>query len=106
MNRIWMCVLISLVIVYTFIIIIKILYNANFPSSITNELKAQKELDELKHTAERQKTISDFVVQTIEQLNGATCALDPGDDSHLCDGGVQDGIAELISPVISNTISY
>lgn len=102
-NRIWTGVLISLVVVYAFIIVIKILYNANYPSSITNELKAQHELDNLKEKAERQKTISNFVVQTIERLNGATCALNPGDATHLCDQGVQDGISELIQPVIANT---
>ncbi len=102
-NKVWTGVLISLVVVYAFIIVIKILYNANYPSSITNELKAQHELTELKQKAERQKTISSFVVATIERLNGATCALNPGDDTHLCDKGVQDGISELIQPVIANT---
>lgn len=103
LNRIWTNILISLVVVYAFIIVIKILYNANYPSSITNELKSQKELEELKYTAERQKTISEFVVQTIENLNGQTCALNPSDDTHLCDTGVQEGVKGLIEPVVANT---
>ncbi len=103
LNRIWTNILISLVVVYVFIIIIKILYNANYPSSITNELKSQKELEELKYEAERQKAISEFVVQAIERLNGQTCELNPSNEIHLCDTGVQAGVRELIEPVVANT---
>lgn len=102
-NSIWIGILISLIVVYVAIIIVKILYNANFPSSITNELKAQRELSELKDKADRQKAISDFVVQTIERLNVTTCSLTPGDDTQMCDSGLKDGINQLIQPVIANT---
>lgn len=102
-RTIWTTLLISLIIVYAFIIIIKILYNANYPSSIVNELKSQRELEILTNEAGRQRTISEFVVQTIERLNGETCALNPSNEPHLCDTGIQQGVKELIEPIILNS---
>jgi hypothetical protein len=75
-------------------IYIKLLYNTNYSFLITNELKSQKELEELKYVAEKQKLISEFVVQTIERLNGKTCALDSSDETHLSDTGVKAGDRE------------
>jgi hypothetical protein len=88
---------------YLFLLFIRTAYSTSFPSSITNELKSERELQELKRDAERQKTINEFFVETMQRLNGQTCALNIGDGTHLCDIGISNGIHELIEPVIDNT---
>lgn len=88
---------------YLFLLFIRTAYSTSFPSSITNELKSERELQELKRDAERQKTINEFFVETMQRLNGQTCALNIGDGTHLCDIGISNGIYELIEPVIDNT---
>jgi len=87
---------------YLFMLFIKTMYNKSYPGSITNELKSERELTSLQRDSERQKTINGFLVTTIERLNGQTCALNYGDDTHLCDKGIKDGIYSLIEPVIDN----
>ncbi len=95
--------LIFLGVLYLFLLFIRTAYSTSFPSSITNELKSERELQELKRDAERQKTINEFFVETMQRLNGQTCALNVGDGTHLCDVGISKGIHELIEPVIDNT---
>jgi hypothetical protein len=95
--------LIFLGVLYLFLLFIRTAYSASFPGSITNELKSERELQELKRDAERQKTITEFFVETMQRLNGQTCALNLGDGTHLCDIGISKGINELIEPVIENT---
>ncbi|WP_125921436.1 hypothetical protein [Hymenobacter lapidarius] len=90
-------------VLYLGILLIKTIYATSFPGSITNELKSERELKELKGVAGRQETISNFLVQTMQRLNGQTCALNYGDDTHLCDKGISNGIHELIEPIIDNT---
>lgn len=88
--------------VYVFLLAIKTIYNKTYPGSITNELKSERELSILTKDFERQKTINGFLVITIERLNGQTCVLNYGDDTHLCDQGIKDGIYNLIEPIIDN----
>jgi len=101
-NKIAIWLLIFFGIVYLFLLLIKTLFNKTYPGSITNELKSERELTSLQRDFERQKTINSFLVTTIERLNGQTCALNYGDDTHLCDRGIKDGIYSLIEPVIDN----
>jgi len=89
-------------ILYLLLLLLKTLYNANYPGSITNELKSERDLFVLKRNSDRQKTINDFLISTIQRLNGQTCALNYGDETHLCDQGIQEGIRELIHPIIEN----
>lgn len=95
--------LIFLGVLYLFLLFIRTAYSTSFPSSITNELKSERELQDLKRDAERQTTINEFFVETMQRLNGQTCALNLGDGTHLCDIGISKGIHELIEPVIENT---
>lgn len=88
--------------VYIFLLAIKTIYNKTYPGSLTNELKSERELTTLSKDFERQKTINGFLVTTIEKLNGQTCALNYGDDTHLCDQGIKNGIYNLIEPIIDN----
>ncbi|MBS1778725.1 MAG: hypothetical protein JST70_05335 [Bacteroidetes bacterium] len=101
-NNICLILLLFFGIAYLLLLFAKTLYNKTFPGSITNELKAERELSVLKKDAERQKTISDFLVEVIKKLNGQTCALNYGDDTHLCDAGIRDGVHSLIQPVVDN----
>lgn len=101
-NRIAIWLLIFFALLYLSLLFIKTLYNKTFPGSITNELKSERELSILKRDAERQKTINDFLVTVIHRLNGQTCALNYGDDIHLCDTGIKEGIYNLIQPVVDN----
>ena len=102
-NQIAIWLLIFFGLLYLFLLFIKTIYNKTFPGSITNELKSERELSVLKRDAERQKTINDFLVTVIQRLNGQTCALNYGDDIHLCDTGIKEGIYNLIQPVVDNT---
>ena len=102
-NHIAIWLLIFFGLLYLFLLLVKTIYNKTFPGSITNELKAERELGILKRDAERQKTINDFLVTVIQRLNGQTCALNYGDDIHLCDTGIKEGIYNLIQPVVDNT---
>ncbi|SKA32984.1 hypothetical protein SAMN04488128_103749 [Chitinophaga eiseniae] len=97
--------LIFLAVAYLFLLVLKTIYNKTFPGSIVNELKSERELTALKKDADRQKTISDFLVTVMGALNGQTCALNYGDETHLCDTGIKDGIYELVKPAIDN-INY
>lgn len=97
---IWALIIFGLM--YLFLLFIKTMYNKSYPGSITNELKSERELTSLQKNSERQKIINGFLVTTIERLNGQTCALNYGDDTHLCDKGIKDGIYSLIEPVIDN----
>lgn len=99
-NAVWLLLFFG--IVYIFLLAIKTIYNKTYPGSITNELKSEREFTILKKDFERQKTINGFLVTTIEKLNGQTCALNYGDDTHLCDKGIKDGIYNLIEPIIDN----
>ncbi|MFC6223132.1 hypothetical protein ACFP2F_07755 [Hymenobacter artigasi] len=103
LNRLSLYAVIFLGITYLLILFFKTAYTANYPGSITNELKSERELQELRSEAERKNTINDFLVQTMQRLNGQTCSLNIGDDTHLCDGGISKGVRELIEPVIDNT---
>lgn len=87
---------------YLFLLLIRTMYVKNYPGSITNELKAERELSILKRNSERQGTIYNFLVITIARLNEGTCALNYGDDTHLCDSGMQEGIHNLIEPIVNN----
>lgn len=102
-NTYSFCALIILALVYIFLLTIRTIYTVNYPGSITNELKSERELQELRGEAERKNTINDFLVQTMQRLNGQTCSLNIGDDTHLCDGGISKGVRDLIEPIIDNT---
>ena len=83
-------------------LIIRVSYTISFPGSITAELKSERELSELQRNAGRQKEISSFIIKSIENLNGQTCALDAAGNQHLCDSGIKDGISKLLEPVLNN----
>jgi hypothetical protein len=101
-NEVSITLLILFGLFYLFLLFIKTWYNQTFPSSITNELKYERENYELMRDAERQKTVNDFLVDVVQRLNGQTCALNYGDDTHLCDKGIKDGIYNLLQPVVDN----
>lgn len=103
LNRLSLYSVVFLGIIYLLILFIKTTYTASYPGSITNELKSERELQELRGDSERKSTINDFLVQTLQRLNGQTCSLNIGGDTHLCDGGISKGIHELIEPIIDNT---
>lgn len=101
-NEFSLYTLIFLTALYLLLLFVRTAYTASFPGSIANELKSERELQILKRDAERQETISEFFVLTMQRLNGQTCALNVGDDTNLCDKGIQQGIKDLIEPVIEN----
>lgn len=102
LNKVCLYSLVVLTALYLLLLFIRTAYTASFPGSITNELKSERELQILKRDVARQETISEFFVLTMQRLNGQTCALNVGDDTNLCDKGIQQGIRDLIEPVIEN----
>lgn len=101
-NKLAVALLLLFGLLYLFLLFIRTMYNKTYPGSITNELKAERELNILQRNSARQGTIYDFLVIAIANLNEGTCALNYGDNSHLCDSGIQDGIYKLLEPVINN----
>lgn len=101
-NKICLILLIVFGLAYLLLLFAKTIYNKSYPGSITSELKAERELAILKADANRQKIINDFLVDVIQRLNGQTCALNYGDDTHLCDAGIREGIYNLLQPVLEN----
>lgn len=101
-NKICLWILLLSSFFYLVLLLIRTAYIYNFPGSISNELKSERELRDLKNDTDRQNTINEFFVSTIQKLNGQTCALNYQDDTHLCDKGIQNGIRELIEPIIDN----
>lgn len=87
---------------YLLLLFMRIAYDRSFPGAIADELRAERELTELRQEADRQATISQFLVSIMQGLNHQTCALDIGDDTHLCDKGITEGLSELLQPVIGN----
>ncbi len=101
-NKICLWILLLCSFFYLVLLLIRTAYIYNFPGSISNELKSERQLTELKKDTARQSTINEFFVSTIQKLNGQTCALNYHDDTHMCDKGIQNGIRELIEPIIDN----
>jgi hypothetical protein len=95
--------LIVLVLLYLLLLIARTAYIRNFPGSISDELKSERELRIIKSDVERQNTLNELFVSTMAKLNGQTCALNLGDDTNLCDKGITQGVYDLIEPLINNT---
>lgn len=95
-------VLVVAVVVYLLCLTVQIAYAASFPGSITEELKASKELERLHGDAERQRSLSEFLVQVMQQLNSQTCELGEYAENHLCSDGVANGVGKLLSPLTQN----
>lgn len=89
--------------IYLVILILKTNYNYHFPGDITSELKSERELLELKKDYNRLNTLDEFLIETIKNLNGQTCAIQNSEETHLCDIGIKEGLNSLISPIIENT---
>jgi len=88
---------------YILMLIVRTAYLKSFPGSIADELKSERELTTIKYDVERQNTLNELFVLTMQRLNGQTCSLNTGDDTTLCDKGIQEGIYDLIEPLIVNT---
>lgn len=88
---------------YILILIVRTAYLKSFPGSIADELKSERELTTIRSDVERQNTLNELFVLTMQRLNGQTCSLNVGDDNNLCDKGIKDGIRDLIEPLIVNT---
>lgn len=95
--------LICLALIYLLFLFIRIFYTANFPGSIANELKSERELSKLRKDSERQREISRYFTITMRNLNGQTCALPIGGDTRLCDSDIKEGMLALLEPIITNT---
>jgi len=102
LNNVAIWLLLFFGLIYLSFLFLKTLFNKTYPGLITEELKSERELGELKKRFERQQTIDSFLIMTLERLNTQTCAINDRDDTHLCDKGIQEGVYHLIEPIIDN----
>jgi hypothetical protein len=90
-------------ILYVSLVSIRVIYGINYPSTIVNEMWAERELEKLKVLTNRQSQISYCYVETMRNLNIQTCKLDEENESRLCDVGIKDSLKELIFPIIEKS---
>ncbi len=95
--------LLILSILYLTLLFLKTDYNYHFPGDIASELKSERELFELRKEYNRLSTLDEFLIDTIKNLNGQTCAIQNSEEIHLCDVGIKDGLSSLINPIVENT---
>lgn len=90
--------LVTISLIYLILVVLRINYTTNFPLSFVNEFKSERMLNELKADLTRQRKITDIYVRVMKNLNSQTCKLEE-DEQRLCDTGIKDSIAELLTPL-------
>ena len=101
--NVWAGILIFCALFYLLLMVIRTLYQLNFPSDITDELHSKSKLEEYEKSFSRQKIINEFINQTVQSLNDQTCSTNVGSDPHLCDEELQVRLKDVLKPVLSNT---
>ncbi len=101
-DPIWLSILIFLALCYILLVALRLIYSKSFPNTIVSELTSERELFQLKAEAERQKTVSEFLVDVMGRLNDQTCVLGGDGDEHLCDAGIREGLQALLHPILTN----
>ena len=100
---VWVGILVFCGLLYLLLMVIRTVYQLNFPGDIADELQSKSKLEEYDKSFSRQKIINEYINQTVKSLNDQTCTTNVGIDPHMCDEELQVRLKDVLKPVISNT---
>ena len=101
--NVWFGIMLFCGLLYLLLLVIRTLYQLNFPADITEELESKSKLVEYEKSFSRQKIINEYINQTVKSLNDQTCSTNVGSDPHMCDEELQVRLKDVLKPVITNT---
>jgi len=94
-----------LVIIYGVLLVMKIWGQKLCPPALVEELNAKVTLHDAQAEVARKETIDGYVAHAIRALNNRTCAITDQTQTNICDTTVEDGLREVLDPLI-NTPQY